>query len=235
MIILEKGQSLLNNTSFVVYNSGNYNENDLVEVCHINNTELPIASYQAFFIQNGYDYISGEKGDKKYKIGYLDPIFIDYDILGFHKKRTILFGELIKVEYYEIYDGQNYSNLILDETRNYTRNDDGLVLFRNQTTTWYLEDSSVGLVKNTIKYYTLEESIQEGIERRTNIISKAKSYVLVNIGQLYSFDLLSSVKNEIQLFIEGYTQPLRDSITNSTKPYLNDLLKNSIIDCLRLN
>lgn len=235
MIILEKGQSLLNNTSFVVYNSGNYNEDDLVEVCHINNTELPIASYQAFFIQNGYDYISGERENKKYKIGYLDPIFIDYDILGFHKKRTILFGELIKVEYYEIYDGQNYSNLILDETRNYTRNDDGLVLFRNQTTTWYLEDSSVGLVKNTIKYYTLEESIQEGIERRTNIISKAKSYVLVNIGQLYSFDLLSSVKNEIQLFIEGYTQPLRDSITNSTKPYLNDLLKNSIIDCLRLN
>jgi hypothetical protein len=109
------------------------------------------------------------------------------------------------------------------------------VQYRNQSSRWYLSDNSIGLIKNTVKYYTLEESIQEGIDRRTNIISKTKSYVLINIGQLYSFDLLTSVKNEISLFIDGYTQPLRDVMVNSTKPYLNQTIKNGIIENLRMS
>ena len=82
---------------------------------------------------------------------------------------------------------------------------------------------------------TLEESIQEGIDRRSNVIAKAKSYVLVQIGQSYSFDLLTSVKNEIQYFYDGHTQPLRDAINISSKPYLNQTIKDGIIESLRLN
>ncbi len=237
MITLTKGQPMISNTSYLVYDdSGEYIETDLIKVCHINDQNLPIASYQAFYINNGYDYLSEPTSIKKFKIGYEDPIVVDYDILGFHKKRTILFGELVKIEYYESYDGNTYSNLIVEETREFTRDvNTGLVQHRTQSSKWYLTDGTIGLIKNTIKYYSLEEAIQEGIDRRTNVISKTKSYVLVNIGQLPSFDLLTSVKNEVQLFIDGHTQPLRDAIINSTKPYLNQTIKDGIIESLRLN
>jgi len=236
MIKLIKGQPIIGNENYLVFDSGDYNDTDLVKVCHVDNQGVAIASYQAFYIKNGYDCLSESSLSKSFKIGHEDPTIIDYDILGFHKKRTIIFGELVKVEYYEFYDGVDYSNLIVEETREYTRDiNTGLVQHRNQSSKWYLTDDKVGLTKNTIKYYTLEEAIQEGIDRRTNVIAKAKSYVLVNIGQLPSFDLLTSVKNEIQLFIDGYTQPLRDAITNSTKPYLNQTIKDGIIESLRLN
>jgi len=235
MITLIKGQSILGNENYLVFDSGNYNETDLVQVCHIDNQNVAIASYQAFYIKNGYDYLSEPTSPKSFKIGYVDPTIIDYDILGFQKKRTIIFGELVKVQYYEFYDGSTYSNLIVEETRQYTRDMNGLVQHRNQTSKWYLMDDNIGLTKNTIKYYTLEEAIQEGIDRRSNVLSKAKAYVITNIGQAYSFDLLTSVKGEIQYFSDGYTQPLRDAIINSSKPYLNQSIKDGIIESLRLN
>jgi hypothetical protein len=162
------------------------------------------------------------------------PSDINYDILGFHKKRTILFGELKKVEYFKNYDGTNYSDLILEEFREYTRDIDGLVQVRNLTIKWLLNDDSIGAIKNTTKYYSAQEAIQEGIDRRGNIISDTKSYTLFQIGQTQSFDLLSGVKTEIDLFIDGYTDPLRTAITNSTKPYLTQTIKDGIIDRLRL-
>lgn len=235
MITLIKGQSIIGNEHYLVFDSGDYNETDLVQVCHVDNQSTAIASYQAFFIKNGYDYLQESSSPKAFKIGYEDPTIIDYDIMGFHKKRTIVFGELSKVEYYEFYDGVDYSNLILEETRVYTRDANGLVQYRNQTSKWYLVDDTIGLIKNTVKYYTLEEAVQEGIDRRSNVISKAKAYVITNIGQAYSFDLLTSVKTEIQYFLDGYTQPLRDAVINSSKLYLNQSIKDGIIECLRLN
>lgn len=226
---------MFNNTSYIVYDGGDYNESDLVQVCHVGNQELPIASYQAYYIINGYDYLSEVISPKEFKIGYEDPIIIDYDIMGFHKKRTIIFGELRKIEYYKSYENDVYSDIVVDETRDYIRDDNGLVQYRNLVSRWYLSDETVGKTKSSTKYYSLTESIQEGIERRSNVISLTKSYVLVNLGQLYSFDLLSSVKNEIQLFLDGYTQPLRDAITSSSKPYLNQNTKNGIIENLRLS
>lgn len=237
MITLTKGQPMISNTSYLVYDdSGEYLETDLVKVCHIDSQNLPIASYQAFYINNGYDYLSEQTSVKNFKIGYEDPIMVDYDILGFHKKRTIVFGELIKIEYYESYDGNTYSNLIVEETREFTRDvNTGLVQHRTQSSKWYLTDGTIGLIKNTIKYYSLEEAIQEGIDRRTNVIAKTKSSVLVQIGQAYSFDLLTSVKSEIQYFYDGHTQPLRDAITASSKLYLNSTIKDGIIENLRLS
>lgn len=163
-----------------------------------------------------------------------DPSIINYDILGLHKKRTIIFGELKKIEYYKNYDGVNYSDLVLVENRDYIRDINGLVQSRNLEINWFLTNDEVGSTKNTVKYYSMQEAIQEGLDRRSNIISDTKSYTLEQIGQLYSFDLLSSVKTEIELFIDGYTQPLRDAIIASTKPYLTTVIKDGIIERLRL-
>ena len=43
---------------------------------------------------------------------------------------------------------------------------------------------------------------------------------------------MNSLKTQIDLFIQGYTQPLRDGVNASTKPYLTDGIKTGLINIL---
>lgn len=170
----------------------------------------------------------------KFKLNnsYASPENTDYDIVGLHKKRTIVKGELVQVEYYKEFDGTTYNNLIVKEERIFTRDSIGLVLYRTQVSSWYLNNGSVGLTKNFIKYYSPTESIDEGITRRGNIINDAKIYALSVIGQAYGFDLMNSVKTQIDLYIQGYKQPLYDAVNASTKPYLNSTIKATLVSII---
>lgn len=167
----------------------------------------------------------------KFKINesYSSPENIDYDILGFHKKRTIILGELVKVEYYRHYDGVTYSDLILEETRAYTRDSNGLATHRNLNVKWYLKDGTIGVEKDTIKYYSPSEAIDEGMTRRGNIVGMAKLYVLSQVGLANGQDFLGSVNSEATLFVNGSTQPLRDAVTASTKPYMTPTIKGTTV------
>lgn len=171
---------------------------------------------------------------EKFKINnsYKSPENLDYDIRGFHKKRTIIKGELLVVEYYRNFDGTNYSDLIVKETRTYNRNGIGLVITRSLNIKWYLLDDTIGCEKNTIKYYSSSESIDEGIVRRKNIFADAKTYLLETIGQAYSFDFLLSVKTQMDYYIEGYKQPLIDAVNNSTKTYMTSQIKTDVATIL---
>jgi hypothetical protein len=175
--------------------------------------------------------------NERYKINNTieNPSNIDYNLFGFHKKRTIEFGELRKTEYYKDFDGVSYSDLILTEYREYFRDENGMCQYRQQRIEWCLTNNEVGLIKSNTKYYTLMESIQEGVDRRTNCISNAKAYTLGMIGRDNSFDFLYTVKDEIEFFIDGNTQPLIDAIQASTKLYLNQDIKNGMVEALRLS
>lgn len=167
----------------------------------------------------------------------IDPIDIDYDILGLQKKRFIVKGELVKVEYYRTYDGITYTDLLLEENRTYNKDALGIAQTRGILINWFLEDGSVGCTKGWTKYYSPDEAIQEGITRRNNMISVAKVVLLDMLkslhgepaNQMYSFDLLTSVKDEMKYFTDGHTQPLRDSINTSTKSYLTQAIKDAVI------
>lgn len=183
------------------------------------------------------EYIEGQSN---YKItgDTTDPRNMDYDIMGFHKKRTIVKGELVKVEYFKEYDGTTYSNLVVEETRTFNRDSIGIIQTRDILIKWFLEDDSVGCTKSWTKYYNADEAIQEGIDRRNNMISVAKTTLLrelalvhgVPLNQQYSFDLLLTIGTEMKYFAEGYTQPLRDAINNSTKPYLTPSIKTLVVN-----
>lgn len=160
------------------------------------------------------------------------PENINYDIFGFHKKRTIVTGELRLVQYYRNFDGANYSDLILEESRSYTRDINGMVMYRNQNVKWYLHDDTIGVEKNSIKFYSPQESIDEGISRRGNIIANAKLYVLGHVGLANGQDFLASVTLEVSLFMNGFTQPLRDAVAATTKPYMNPTLINTTVAIL---
>lgn len=150
------------------------------------------------------------------------PTNINYNILGLHKKRTFVKGEVTTVEYYAEYDllSKEYKDLILKEERSYLR-DNGLVYQRNLTVTWYYLDDTEGEQKSTVKYYPPDESIKEGIRRRTNIISNLKMVSFSMLGSENAYDLLSSIYNELGLYKDGYTQPLLDILGTLIKPYLD--------------
>jgi hypothetical protein len=181
---------------------------------------------------SSYSYNSVYGSLKNFKLTNLnsDPSLIDYDILGLKKKRIITKGELRETGYYKNYipSSQTYSDLVVFETRDYTRDALGIVQYRTQTTHWILNDNTTGLTKTFTKYYSPEEAIQEGIDRRTNMIAFAKTTLLSELkaifgeptNQSYAFDLLTSVKTQMDYFSQGYTQPLRDAISASTKAYM---------------
>lgn len=171
-----------------------------------------------------------------------DPSQIDYDILGFRKKRTVIKGELRQIEYYRdyIFSSDTYSDLVVTESREYIRDGIGIVQYRNQTSNWICTNNQTGLTINFTKYYSTEEAIQEGIDRRSNMIGFAKTALLSGLkslygepaNQTYAFDLLLGVTTQMNYFLQGYTQPLRDALSASTKAYLTTEIKTAVINQL---
>jgi len=217
--------------------AGDYNDTDLVCV-YVDNIENPIAQYQAYYVKYGVDYPNEHYLICNFKLtnSQENPIHLDYDVYGLQKEKIISKGNLILINYYKNFDtiSKQYSDLVIREHREYLRDENGLVTTRKQVTEWIMTDDSVGLTNTTIKYYNQTEAIQEGIERRNNIIDEAKVYCINNIGLQYSFDLLNSVAAYVNLFKDGYTPPLRSAISASTKPYLTTELKNEIVNILTL-
>lgn len=163
--------------------------------------------------------------------GTLSPRDLDYDIFGLHKKRTIVKGELVKVEYYRNFDGTTYSDLVVEETRAYTRQEvTKLCLYRTQVSKWLREDDTVGEEKTTIKYYSMTEAIDEGIARRKNMTAAAKLVVLGACGLANGQTFLTQVINQVNLFEAGTVQPLIDAVNNSTEPYLTVEIKTAIVN-----
>jgi hypothetical protein len=163
------------------------------------------------------------------------PVDLDYDIYGLHKKRTFVQGELVLTEYYRNYDGTTYSDLVVDEGREYTRDANNLAQYRTQISRWYLTNDEVGATKTTTKYYTVHESVAESETRRANLVADAKLYTLSQIGIANCWDFLQSINVEIDLYIQGATQYLKDSIMASTKPYLNETMKGTLVYILTIN
>lgn len=170
---------------------------------------------------------------------HLDPTSIDYDILGLFKKRYFTNNELMKTEYYKNFDGVNYTVLAVKEERVYVRNADGYVLYRDMTISWYLDTNTVGIVKNTRKYYSFAESMSEGITKRSNTLDFLKRDLLFLLMQINSYSisdaeaeasyLLVEQSQNMQLYREGAKQPLKDGVIGSQISLLDYLIPNQNI------
>lgn len=175
----------------------------------------------------------------KFKINgsYESPENIDFNILGLHKELIIASsGFLTDIKYWKNYDGTTYSDLYVHEQREFVVDGDGLAITRKMTINWYFTDNTVGYSRvYPLKYYNKVQSIEEGITRRNNVLAKAKVYCIDNLGLPYSFDLLDSLNIYIDLFSQGNTQPLRDAVQASTKPYLSQAQKDAIVTILTYN
>jgi hypothetical protein len=182
-----------------------------------------------------YDYIN----DGSTIISSHPPVDIDYDIIGLHKKRTMVSGELIKVEYFGNYNNNTkvYSKKVVSEDRVYHKINQ-LLHRREMVIKWYLNDDSVGFEKNTTKYYSVTEGMNELDTRRANIISDLKintvglimacSGVSSIIAQQIGKPMVSTYNLEMSKFVQGYEQELRTAIQNDNiYPWLNLSIPNT--------
>lgn len=167
------------------------------------------------------------------------PMSLDYDIIGLHKKRYLVKGELIKVEYYGEYNPttKEYSKLVVSEDRVYYRVNQ-MVDRREMVIKWYDNDGSVCVTKNTTKYYSITESMQELDTRRANIISDLKintvglimmcSGVTSIQAQAIGRPFLNTYGVEISSYLHGYEQVLNTAIYSDTQyEWLNLVIPNT--------
>ena len=167
------------------------------------------------------------------------PTSLDYDIIGQHKKRYLVKGELIKVEYYGEYNPttKQYSKLVVSEDRVYYRVNQ-MVDRREMVIKWYDNDGSVCVTKNTTKYYSVTEGIQELDTRRANVIADLKintvGLIMICSGvtsvqaQAIGRPMVATYNSEISKYLQGYEAELRAAITNDTTyTWLNSVIPNT--------
>ena len=193
------------------------------------------------------NYYTRQEGEKYYLIyDYIKegihniksiPYEVDYNLLGLHKKRTFVKGELQKIEYFANYDPstQTHSTLILREERSYIRNADDYLDHRILTITWMFNDETEGQQKQTTKFYAIEEAVAEGKRRRENIVNSLKFSTVALIAQTQQITIIAaedaakpflrSIITDIDLFVAGDKDPLIDNITNNTTDsFLDDVI-----------
>ena len=56
--------------------------------------------------------------------------------------------------------------------------------------------------------------------------------ILILVGKENALDFLNGVSVEISLYIGGSTQPLKDAVLNSNKPYMTQSVKDKIVELL---
>jgi hypothetical protein len=247
-ITLSKDKLVYGQEVFGVFTGGDYESTDLVDVYNVSDTTKIVCSFQANYVAYGNVYndnvtnvIHSTLLIHKYLKSniQLSVEEINYDILGLHKKRRIIKGELVNVEYYGKYDPvtKQYSDLILSEDRIYYR-ENQMVSRREMIIKWFDENGSVVTTKKTIKYYSTIESIQELDSRRSNIISELKinTIGLISIcsgvtsveAQAIGRPFLNTYALDVSKYLQGYERELREAIINDTiYSWLNAIIPNT--------
>lgn len=175
-----------------------------------------------------------------------DPKIVDYDILGYHKERVFVSGELTQVNYYRFCDEitRIFSDKVIEENRTYLRNTIGIPYKRFLTIKWLREDGTIGvIIENRPKFYSLIDSLQETESRRENSILEVKEYLFGYLLQANNFDenntLLQSAEilsaigaNNILTYVKGEGNSLNTAIQNLNLAYVSEQLKTNILNIL---
>lgn len=181
-----------------------------------------------------YDLTTKTPLDKK--IPPFDLDFLTSLTIKLHRKQTMIKGEVQTEEYYQSFNGSQYSGLVVRETNSYTRDMLGFALYRTTTVEWAIKSGQMSDKKKVWKkFYDPLQMIEEGIDRRGNIIKFLQPKILgllqvslpanemVNI-LVYGRAFLSDLKDDFENFVNHsdralYTT-LQDANLLSTHPWL---------------
>jgi hypothetical protein len=138
--------------------------------------------------------------------GIWTPQMVDYRHIGLFKKATMDKGLVNKLEFFESFENDVYSNLIVEEVYNYL--EQGALYVGTQTTVnWYDLDGNVGFTTNFSYMFLPNEIIDFGIQKRSNVMANAKLYAFQELAQ-NAFVLLDNCQAQMSIYIQGNTPPL---------------------------
>lgn len=168
-----------------------------------------------------------------------DLVMKNFSHIGLAKERIMVDGELITINYYEgstidpITGQEIFYNKILKESRTYTRDIYGLLVLRTLTIDFLLKDETIGANSIATKTYSFKEKLTEIRTRRQNIINSVSEYVFYTLGFANAVDILSDTENEQDMYIKGVEgSPLETKVQNSTKIYMTQTIKDTIVGML---
>ena len=151
---------------------------------------------------------------------------IDYNLLGYQKQEVFdTKGDLTTVNYYQNFDGVTYSDLKVKEESIYTRDvTTGLLIERDTTITWYLDEVESG-TKTTKKYYTATKGFVNNKRARQNLIDKASMYLFFQIGKTDARIFWGLMKGFVDDYVATGDLALVTAINDSTELYMTGVIK----------
>jgi len=153
-------------------------------------------------------------------------------------KRTVVKGEVIKVEWYKSLDQDNNPiDLVLKVDITYSRDSAGFATERTTTRTWINEDESENEeVKVTKKYYFINpaDTIDEGLKRRKLLVNNMQIPVMTFMTEVLVPDGYTpeAVIFLGRAFLDDYENDFNKFVDNSstiTDPASSDFGKKSIV------
>ena len=142
-----------------------------------------------------------------------------------HKKEFFNpIGELQKTEYYRRFNpdtGEFFGLEVIVHNRYHRRMEDNskFVFRRLQIIQWLLSSNQVGAEKRGVKYYITDaDKVAEGARKRSNIVNTLVGYTSRVFGDEGAGNLLLALKNNIELYLSGVTEPLITQITGLQVP-----------------
>ena len=142
------------------------------------------------------------------------PFGVDY-VTGLttklHRKQVMVKGEVQQELFYVNYNGTTYTDLVVKETHVYSRDAMGFAKFKTTIITWIYEDDTECEQKKTwVKYYDNLQMIEEGIQRRSNMIKALQPKVL----GLLQMTLPPEEQPNILIYGRGFLSQMKDYFEN---------------------
>lgn len=138
--------------------------------------------------------------------GITTPQLINYRHIGLFKKETQDKGLTTKIEFFQYFENNTYSDLIVDESYFYIEQNP-LYLGIVTTVNWYNINNEISKSQSFTYMFLPNEIIEFGIKKRSNVISNVKLYAFQQLG-VNAYQLLDNCATEISIYIQGNTPPL---------------------------
>lgn len=160
------------------------------------------------------------------------PEMIDFDHLGLYKKKSVSKGVVNSVEYYKYKNGKSFEDLIVVTDFLYVFEPPGIYTGMTTRIKWIDYQESIGYQNEFFKEFLAWEIIEFGIQKRQNILAEAKMFCLQTFGIVNGYDLLTTLTDQVDSYINGVSTPLLTTINLLVKPYLTTEIKTDLLNIL---
>lgn len=150
--------------------------------------------------------------------------FITGILIKLHRKSILVKGECVREEYYENCISGVFSNLILKEVHQFTRDALGFPIKRNSKVVWInFDESENEITKSIDKYYSALEKIDEGKKRRGNLVDgiQMPCIGLISIAMTGSPNPTNAVILEGRKFLYEYKKQFDTFVDESNREIIH--------------